>query len=212
MAATATALHPVAAAPSAASGTFPSFNTADMPSEDSSFLTMLQYLPETIIKELDLDGISRFILHLLTEHIIPAVLFAAAFVALYNLGLVASRVIWPPSAQELHIEAVNLLKKDTAVDDTCTDGSSDKRTEVLKLLRAAMAKDPELEVAYITLASELLYGNDGKDIDQALTVLQDAKKRFPKSDEVDKLLVETGAIKKWGKSHGKMAEAGRFPL
>ena len=194
---------------SATSGTSPSFDTADMPSEELSFLSMLQHLPEKIAKEMDLDGIARFLLHLFTDHIIPAILFAAAFVALYNLGLVVSRVVWPPSAQELHDEAVILLKKGSAVDKL----GSNNRTKALKLLRAAIAKDPDLEAAYVTLASELLYGENGKDIEQALTVLQDAKQRFPKSDaEFEKLLDEAGAIKTFGKSQGRMAGVGRFPL
>ena len=194
---------------SATSGTSPSFDTADMPSEELSFLSMLQHLPEKIAKEMDLDGIARFLLHLFTDHIIPAILFAAAFVALYNLGLVVSRVVWPPSAQELHNEAVILLKKGSAVDKL----GSNNRTKALKLLRAAIAKDPDLEAAYVTLASELLYGENGKDIEQALTVLQDAKQRFPKSDaEFEKLLDEAGAIKTFGKSQGRMAGVGRFPL
>jgi tetratricopeptide (TPR) repeat protein len=171
-------------------------------------------LPEKIAKEMDLDGIARFFLHLFTDHIIPAILFAAAFVALYHLGLVVSRVVWPPSAQELHNEAVILLKKGSAVDKL----GSNNRTKALKLLRAAIAKDPEQEVAYVTLASELLYGENGKDIEQALTVLQDAKQRFPKSDdeksddELEKLLDEAGAIKTFGKSQGRMAGVGRSPL
>ena len=170
---------------------------------------MLQHLPERMARELDLDGgIARFLLNIFTDHIIPAILFAAAFVALYNLGLVISRVVWPPSAQELHSEAVILLKKGSAVDNL----GSNNRTKALKLLRAAIAKDPDLEVVYITLASELLYGENGKDIEQALTVLQDAKQRFPKSDETTKLLDEAGAIKTFGKSQAKMAEVGRFPL
>jgi tetratricopeptide (TPR) repeat protein len=199
---------------SATSGTSPSFVSSDMPSEELSFLSMLQHLPEKIAKEMDLDGIARFFLHLFTDHIIPAILFAAAFVALYHLGLVVSRVVWPPSAQELHNEAVILLKKGSAVDKL----GSNNRTKALKLLRAAIAKDPEQEVAYVTLASELLYGENGKDIEQALTVLQDAKQRFPKSDdeksddELEKLLDEAGAIKTFGKSQGRMAGVGRSPL
>lgn len=184
---------------SATSGTSPSFATSDMTSEELSFLSMLQHLPEKLAKELDLDGIARFLFKGG-----EALLFAAVFVALYNLGLVVSRVVWPPSAQELHNEAVILLKK--------LNLGSNNRTKALKLLRAAIAKDPELEVAYITLASELLYGENGKDIEQALAVLQDAKQRFPKSDELQKILDEAGAIKTFGKSQGKMAEVGRFPL
>ena len=179
------------------------FETADMSSEELSFLSMLQHLPEKLAKELDLDGIARFL-----SKGGEAILFAAAFAALYNLGLVVSRVVWPPSAQELHNEAVILLKKGSAVDNS----GSNNRTKALKQLRAAIAKDPELEVAYITLVSELLYGENGKYIEEALAVLQDAKQRFPKSDELQKLLDEAGAIKTFGKSQGKMAEVGRFPL
>jgi len=174
-----------------------------MSSEELSFLSMLQHLPEKLAKELDLDGIARFL-----SKGGEAILFAAAFAALYNLGLVVSRVVWPPSAQELHNEAVILLKKGSAVDNS----GSNNRTKALKQLRAAIAKDPELEVAYITLVSELLYGENGKYIEEALAVLQDAKQRFPKSDELQKLLDEAGAIKTFGKSQGKMAEVGRFPL
>jgi hypothetical protein len=160
--------------------------------------------------EMDFDNVLVFLIHLFTDHIIPAVLFAAAFVALYLIGLTVSRVIWPPSAQEIHDEAVKLLKRDVG-----------RRTEVHKLLRAAMDKDPELEVAYITLASDLLYGGGGKDIDQALDVLRDAKQRFPESDEVDILSAEGLFLKKFGKASGaeaasakmrKMVEAGQFPL
>lgn len=219
----ATALHPIAASSSGTPGTSPSFDTAKISSEQPPFLAMLQYLPETIASELAIDDITGFILHLLTEHIIPAVLFAAAFVALYNLGLVVSRIIWPPSAQEIHDEAVKILKKDAAVDDADGTGSASnnsRRAEAIKLLRTAIEKDSELEVAYTTLASELLYGGGGKDIDQSITILKDAKKRFPKSDEVIKLSQEAGAIKKLGKSGAeaasakmrKMVEVGRFPL
>ena len=49
-------------------------------------------------------------------------------------------------------------------------------------------------MAYITLASELIYGGGGKDIDESITILKDAKKRFPKSDEVTKLSQEALAI------------------
>ena len=220
----ATALHPIAASSSGPPVTSPSFNAAEMSSEQTPFLTMLQHLPETIASELAIGDISGFILHLFTEHIIPAVLFAAAFVALYNLGLVVSRIIWPPSAQEIHDEAVKILKKDAAVDDADGTGSASnksRRAEAIKLLRTAIEKDPTLEVAYITLASELLYGGGGKDIDESIAILKDAKKRFPKSEEVKKLSHEAEAIKKFGKSSGaeaasakmrKMAEVGRFPL
>ena len=185
---------------------------------------MLQHLPETIASELAIDDITGFILHLFTEHIIPAVLFAAAFVALYNLGLVVSRIIWPPSAQEIHGEAVKILKRDAAVDDADGTGSASnksRRAEAIKLLRTAIEKDPTLEVAYITLASELLYGGGGKDIDESITILKNAKRQFPKSEEIKKLSQEAEAIKKFGKSSGaeaasakmrKMAEVGRFPL
>ena len=222
----ATALHPIAASSSGPPVTSPSFNAAEMSSEQTPFLTMLQHLPETIASELAIDDIAGFILHLFTEHIIPAVLFAAAFVALYNLGLVVSRIIWPPSAQEIHDEAVKILKKGAAVDDA--DGTGDasntrnsRRAEAIKLLRTAIEKDPTLEVAYITLASELIYGGGGKDIDESITILKDAEKRFPKSDEVTKLSQEALALQTFGKSSGaeaasakmrKMAEVGRFPL
>lgn len=196
-----------------------------MASEQSSFLAMLQHLPETIANELAIDDITGFILHLFKEHIIPAVVFASAFVALYSLGQVVSRIVWPPSAQEIHDEAVKILKRDAAVDDADGTGSASENSrradaEAIKLLRTALEKDPNLEVAYITLASELLYGDGGKDIDQSITILKDAKKRFPKSDEVIKLSQEAGAIKKLGKSGAeaasakmrKMVEVGRFPL
>ena len=220
----ATALHPTSASSGGTSGISPSLGTAEMPSEQKSFLSMLQRLPESMVNELDFDGVVGFIRHLFIEHIIPAVLFAAAFVALYNLGLVVSRIVWPPSAREIHDEAVKLLKKDAALNDTDSASSASggsRRAEALKLLHTAIEKDPDLEAAYITLASELIYGGGGKDIDQAITLLQDAKKRFPKSDEVIKLSQEAGAIKKFGKSSGaeaasakmrKMAEVGRFPL
>ena len=219
----ATALHPIAASSSGTPVTSPSHNAAEMASEQSSFLAMLQHLPETIASELAIDDITGFILHLFKEHILPAVLFAGAFVALYNLGLVVSRIIWPPSAQETHDEAVKILKRDAAVDDADGTGSASensRRAEAIKLLRSALEKDPNLEVAYITLASELLYGDGGKDIDQSITLLKDAKKRFPKSEEVIKLSQEAGAIKKLGKSGAeaasakmrKMVEVGRFPL
>ena len=76
-------------------------------------------------------------------------------------------------------------------------------------------------MAYITLASELIYGGGGKDIDESITILKNAKRQFPKSEEIKKLSQEAEAIKKFGKSSGaeaasakmrKMAEVGRFPL
>ena len=64
--------------------------------------------------------------------------------------------------------------------------------------------DPGLEDAYITLATELIYGSrEGKkakqDAQSALTLLVDAKKRFPENEDVAKLMREAKAVIRSGK-------------
>lgn len=196
------------------------------PQSETSFSAILQNLPEVFASHA--KEVSHLALKVIIDHVLPAILFAAAFIGLWNLGRIISRVVWPPSGRETYLEALALLKKDAFVesDGGGVTSSSTARSEALDLLRTAIAKDAELEEAYVVLATELLYGGGGGgnphassiDIEQALGVLQTAKKGFPKNDEVDKLLTEAMAMKKFGvrgteAANGKMrkmAAVGMF--
>jgi len=198
------------------SAPFPSTPNLSQSSE-SSLSAILRNLPEIVVSHV--EELSGFATEIIINHVLPAILFAAAFIGLWNLGRVVSRVIWPPSGRETYLEAVALLKKDAFVEDNDAsrqEGESGERTalsanrsEALELLRTAITKDPELEEAYVTLATELLYGpggygggSSGKqssiDIESALVVLEGAKKRFPKNKEVELLLTEAKAMSKFG--------------
>lgn len=168
--------------------------------EESFLLAILNELPQTV------GDIPGFALNVTLNHVLPSVLFSAAFFVLYVAGQKMSVKLYPPSAEERYKDAVAMLKKDSSADD---DGSSEgsassKREDALEIIWAAIEMDPGLEDAYITLATELIYGSgEGKkakqDAQSALTLLVDAKKRFPENEDVAKLMREAKAVIRSGK-------------
>ena len=101
--------------------------------EESFLLAILNELPQTV------GDIPGFALNVILNHVLPSVLFSAAFFVLYVAGQKMSVKLYPPSAEERYKDAVAMLKKDSSADD---DGSSEgsassKREDAL--LRSQMS-------------------------------------------------------------------------